>query len=113
MLITAVIDNKMSDGNFDVNDVEVQNNELASQFEMKVGDEVAFAAYKMGKDTITFTHTIVPEAFEGQGVGGKLAVTALDYARDNDLKVIPLCPFISAYIRSHEEYQPLLLGYQA
>lgn len=96
----------------DIDAIDVVNNVKKSRFEIQFDDDVAFAAYKLGEAAITFTHTIVPEAYEGRGVGRKLAIHALDYAQDNNLKVIPLCPFISAYIRKHPEYQPLLLGYQ-
>jgi predicted GNAT family acetyltransferase len=53
-------------------------------------------------------HTRVPGELEGQGYGGALAKAALDYARANGLKVIPTCPFVSAYLRRHKEYADLV-----
>jgi predicted GNAT family acetyltransferase len=50
----------------------------------------------------------VPEAFEGKGVGGQLARAALAYAREHELKVIPTCPFIAAYITKHPEHHDLV-----
>ena len=38
-------------------------------------------------------HTEVNEGFNGKGVGKKLVMKAVDYARNNNLKIIPLCPF--------------------
>jgi predicted GNAT family acetyltransferase len=58
---------------------------------------------------IVFTHTGVPESMEGTGVGSALAKSALDYAQDNHLLVLPLCPFIRSYIERHPEYQPLVV----
>jgi len=60
---------------------------------------------------ITFTHTEVPEELEGQGIASQLARFALEDARACGLAVIPLCPFINAYIRRHQEYLPLVFGY--
>jgi len=96
----------------DVNEIDIVNNEDAGRFEAQVGKQVAFAEYNLAGKNIVFPHTVVPTEFEGQGVGKKLVVTALNYARDNDLKVIPLCPFFAAYIRHHPEYQPLVLSYK-
>ena len=55
-----------------------------------------------------FTHTEVPEAREGQGVGTALIRAALASARARGLTVIPICPFFAAYMRKHAEEQDLL-----
>lgn len=57
---------------------------------------------------IVFTHTEVPAAYEGQGVGSALAQFALDFARANNLAVLPVCSFISGWIARHAEYAVLL-----
>lgn len=89
--------------------IVVRNNTQARQFEAEIDGQVALAAYGMMEgDTIVFTHTEVPEAFEGRGVGSKLARAALDYARAEHLKVVPLCPFIASYMRRHRDDQDLL-----
>ena len=46
---------------------------------------------------------------EGKGVAGKLIKTALDAARVEHYQVVPLCPFVAAYIRRHPEYQDLVM----
>jgi uncharacterized protein len=74
--------------------VQVVMNEAERRFEARIGEEVAFA--------------VVPEAFEGQGVGSALAKAALGYAREQGLKVIPLCAFIAAYIAKHPEWHDLV-----
>lgn len=57
---------------------------------------------------IDYTHTFVPENERNQGVGESLAKTALDYARQHQLRVIPTCPFVASYIKQHDEYTDLL-----
>lgn len=87
----------------------ITNNERDSQYETNVDGHLAYAAYEMPHpDTILFTHTKVPEALGGRGVGGGLAKFALEDARARRLKVIAQCPFIKAYIEKHPEYQDLL-----
>lgn len=46
---------------------------------------------------------------EGKGVASKLIETALDAAQEEHYQVVPLCPFVSAYIRRHPEYQDLVM----
>jgi uncharacterized protein len=50
---------------------------------------------------------VEPE-FEGHGVGGALARTALDEAAARKLSVRPLCPFIAGWISRHPDYQHLV-----
>ena len=95
----------------DINEIEVIKNEDAGRFEVRVGKLVAFAEYYLNGRSIVFPHTVVPPELEGQGIGRKIVVTALNYARDNDLQVIPQCPFFAAFIRKNPEYQPLVEGY--
>jgi predicted GNAT family acetyltransferase len=58
--------------------------------------------------TMVFTHTEVPPALEGHGIGGELAHAALEFARSQDWKVIAQCPFVADYIRRHQEYADLV-----
>jgi predicted GNAT family acetyltransferase len=88
--------------------VTVRDNSSSQRFELEVDGHVAKAWYQMLPCQITFTHTEVPDALAGRGVGSRLAKGALDAARADGLKVIPACPFIAAYIRKHPEYADLL-----
>lgn len=88
----------------------IRDNPAAHRYETEVDGELAVAYYRLAGTTITFTHTEVPERFEGRGIGGALARFALDDARARGLKVAPRCPFIKAYIDRHPEYQPLVIG---
>ena len=92
-------------------DVRVTHNSDDSRYEAWVGQEMAgFAVYQLTRDLIVFTHTEVDPAFEGQGVGSALAREALDDVRGTGRQVLPLCPFIKAWIESHREYVDLVYG---
>ena len=87
----------------------VLHNEEAQRFEVGVGEHMARINYVMlGPKTIIFTHTVVPFSLKGQGIGGLMARHVLDYARENEMTVIPQCPFVRAYIERHTEYQDLV-----
>ncbi|WP_026695660.1 GNAT family N-acetyltransferase [Peribacillus kribbensis] len=53
-------------------------------------------------------HTFVSEDLRGQGVGEKLFQHVVEYARENQHKIIPLCSFARKQFESHSEYQDLL-----
>lgn len=92
-----------------IDDLKIENNEAMHRFEARVGGQTAFAEYVRFDGGIILPHTEVPAALEGRGIGSRLARTALDYARDQSLAVVPLCPFIASYIGRHKEYLPLVV----
>jgi predicted GNAT family acetyltransferase len=88
--------------------MEVTDNAAQQRFELKAGEHLATAHYTLSPGVITFTHTEVPEALSGQGIGSRLARGALDQVRARGLKVIPQCPFIAGFIRKNPEFAALL-----
>lgn len=70
----------------------VRNNTAQNRFELDVDGEQAVAYYHMTPGVITFTHTEVPQALSGRGIGTKLVRGALEAARARGLKVKSRCP---------------------
>ena len=84
---------------------EVVDNELEDRFELWHGDRLAgFAAYRRREGGTVFVHTEIEPEFEGKGLGSVLARQALDATVARGEEIIPVCPFISAYLRKHPEY---------
>ncbi len=88
--------------------IRVVNNEAAQRYEAEVDGARSLIQYERKGDRIVFLHTEVPEALEGRGIASALARAALEDARARNLTVVPLCPFVSGYIRRHPEYLPLV-----
>jgi predicted GNAT family acetyltransferase len=86
----------------------VRNNGALNRFELDVDGHQAFAYYRLTPGVITFVHTEVPQALAGQGVGSNLIRGALEMVGAQGLKVVPQCPFVSAYMGKHPEYNDLL-----
>jgi predicted GNAT family acetyltransferase len=61
-----------------------------------------------GKDKILIDHTGVDPEFEGQGVGKKLFNKAVDFARENEVKIVPICPFVVALFERIPETNDVL-----
>ncbi len=89
-------------------DLTVTMNTDTSRFEVQLGGETAFAEYRLKGDTITFPHTVVPDAFGGKGVGARLVQAGLAYAKENKLWVKPTCSFFHAYIAKRPELHELV-----
>jgi predicted GNAT family acetyltransferase len=68
-------------------------------------EELGEMEISIAGDKLTVYHTEVSPKLEGKGFAKKLLATMVDYARKNDLKVVPLCPFVSAQFKRHpDEY---------
>jgi uncharacterized protein len=91
-----------------MSDDGVRNNTALNRFELDVDGEQAVAYYRPSPGVITFTHTEVPQALSGRGIGTKLVRGALEMVRAQGLKVVPQCPFVSAFMGRHPEYNDLL-----
>ena len=94
-------------------DLPVVHNTAAKRFEISLDGRIAFSKYLLVGEKIIIEHTEVPMELEGKGIASRIVRTALDYARAQNLKVMPLCPFTAGFIHRHPEYRDLVLeGYR-
>jgi predicted GNAT family acetyltransferase len=90
-------------------EVEVVADPEHDRFVIRVdGVEAGHSEYVRKGDLVVFTHTEIDSAFEGQGLGSKLARSALDAVRATGDPIVPLCPFIASFIGKHPEYDDLV-----
>ena len=88
--------------------VAVTHNEEAHRFEATVDGLRSLLAYRLFPDRVVLHHTEVPPPIEGHGIAAKLTCAALVFARSHHLRVVPLCPYVSSFVRKHCEYHDLL-----
>ena len=84
--------------------IQVTNNTSAGQFEILEDGKLATLAYSERDGKLYLIHTEVPRELGGRGYASALARTALDFARQNQLTVVPYCPFVRAYLKRHPEH---------
>ena len=72
------------------------------------GHEAEMTYSKAGTERIIIDHTGVPKELGGLGVGVALVKRAVEDARRDGIKIIPLCPFAKAQIEKHTEWQDVL-----
>ena len=88
--------------------MEIIHNTQRRRFEIDGEGHRAYLEYVPVEGGIDIVHTIVSPMLGGRGYGSRLVRSALDYAHDNGLKVIPSCSFVGVYLERHPEYKALL-----
>jgi predicted GNAT family acetyltransferase len=85
------------------------NNVADQQFELRFSEGTAFLRYHYdAAHRLVLDHSEVPQPLRRRGIATQLAQTALDFARRERLLVVPICPFVRAYVRRHPEFNPLI-----
>ncbi|MEM9919762.1 MAG: GNAT family N-acetyltransferase [Bacteroidota bacterium] len=87
---------------------ELLDNPEKKRYEFQVGEHLAIAEYIKVQNKTYLTHTEVPVALEGQGIGSKLILAALQQIEKDQRELIPLCPFVAKYLKKHPEWKRLL-----
>ncbi|AXC09757.1 hypothetical protein ACPOL_0376 [Acidisarcina polymorpha] len=80
-----------------------------SRFEFEEDGEVAWLEFdRDDQGWMTLWHTEVPPPLRGRGIAATLARTALEYARDENLKVDVICPLVANYLQKNPEFNGLV-----
>jgi uncharacterized protein len=90
--------------------ITVVHNLAASRFEATLPEGLAHADYRRVGDTLHMLHTEVPPAAQGRGIAAAIVQAALDYADENRLRIVPMCPYVRSFMQRHPETHALLSG---
>jgi len=91
--------------------IEVKREQGATKgryFAVVDGHEAEMTYTRSGESLIIIDHTSVPDALRGRSVGQALVKRAVEDARAENKKILPLCPFAKAQIGKHPEWQDVL-----
>ncbi len=88
--------------------LELIDNTARQRFEMDVDGNTAIIEYKRYPGKIALLHTEVPAQLEGKGAATAIIEKALAYIEENNLKLIPLCPLVVAYIKRHPDWKRIV-----
>jgi len=88
--------------------ISIINNTKLNRFETEINGEFAYVEYRFYKGDIALMHTVVPEADRNKGIASALAKFALEYVKEQKLKLMVYCPVIAKYIKLHPEYKTLI-----
>ncbi|MGO2758324.1 GNAT family N-acetyltransferase [Psychrobacter sp.] len=78
--------------------INITHNESANRFETTIDSHTGYISYQDRGNELVYDHTVVPQQLGGRGLGSALVKHALDFARQQEKKVVPQCSFVSSYI---------------
>lgn len=91
----------------DLDKLEIIHNPANQAFEVWIDGHLSKLDYLQDAKNFVITHVGVYPEHRGQGIAAKIVESGLQYARENSLRVIPMCSYAAAYIRRNPQYLEL------
>ena len=92
-----------------IDELRVEDNPAKHRYEARAGERLlGFVLYRAQPGRITLIHTEVELELEHRGVASQLVAATLDDIRARGLSVVPICPFVRAFIQRHPDYAELV-----
>lgn len=87
-----------------------EDNGKNGSFSLVEGEVVAGSVHYVwtGPEKLIISHTEVSSEYSGQGVGKRLVMAVVDIAREQKLKIIPLCPYANSLFKKMAELKDVL-----
>lgn len=81
-----------------------------NRFQTTVDGHTARLDYQRDGEVVEMVSVVVPPPVEGRGIASVLTKSALDWARSEQLRVVPRCPYVRQWIQRHPDYLDLQAG---
>lgn len=85
--------------------IHEQENE---RFVIYLYDKEAFVEYNITEDVLNLYHTYTEPELRGKGLAAQVVRAAIEFAKENNLKVVPTCSYVQAFIKRNDEYKELV-----
>jgi predicted GNAT family acetyltransferase len=83
----------------------VERVDAKQRYEILVdGRRAGLTAYRDRGDQRVFYHTVVDDAFAGQGLASQLVQQALTDVRESGKRIVPVCPYVAKFLKKHDEF---------
>ena len=90
-------------------ELEIQHNQEKRRFFTFVEERESYLTYDNHDDNVlNFNHTYVPFNLRGRGIAAKIVGYALEYARENNFKIIPSCSYVRVFIEKNKQFTDLV-----
>ena len=87
---------------------KVIHDKAKSKFIIVVDGKESLADYTLENKRINLYHTYTHPDLRGKGLAAKVVEAALEYAKNNNLKVIPGCSYVQDFIAKNKRYKELV-----
>ncbi|OXE36989.1 MAG: N-acetyltransferase [Phenylobacterium zucineum] len=83
--------------------------DTGNRFEMDEQGQTCWADYRRKDHTLVIDHVESPVALRGTGASGRLMAALAVYARDQNLKITPICTYAAAWLQRSDEFRDLII----
>lgn len=89
--------------------MDIKHDEKNQKFILDEKDKSGHLKYeRLNSEVLNYQSTFIDEEIRGKGYGKALVKYALDYAKNNNLKILPTCKMVSTYISRNDQYKSLI-----
>ena len=88
--------------------LEVKHDKNSERFVAEVERHEAYLSYNIFNDKINLSSTFTPPELRGKGIARIVVEYAFNYAKENNLRVIPTCSYVQAFVERNDNYKDLL-----
>ena len=90
--------------------IEQENKDTKGRFIIYDSDEFAGELTYIWENEakIIIDHVGVDDRFGGRGFGKQLVMKAVEFAREEEIKIVPVCPFVKALFERIETIRDVL-----
>jgi uncharacterized protein len=67
-----------------------------------------YVEYKIRDNKVDLNHTYTHPALRGKGLAAQVVRAAFEFAKENNLKVIPTCSYVQAFVSKNNEFRELI-----
>jgi predicted GNAT family acetyltransferase len=86
----------------------LRNNQADQRYEMDEQGMTSWADYRRSGDRLYIDHVESPPALRGSGAAGRLMAAVAADAREQGLRITPICGYAAAWLRRSHEFRDLL-----
>lgn len=91
--------------------IEITHDTENKKFTVMIEEKECYLRYRMREvGKIDLYYTYVPYDFRGRGIASEIVKAAFNYARENNLIVIPTCPYIWTFLERHPDYHDVIIS---
>ena len=95
--------------NWRYSNLEIKHDKNNQRFFSIVDGRESYLQYlKIDDSTLDYYKTYVPNELRGKGIAGKIVESALNYALQNNLIIIPSCSYVDTFIERHPDYNKIV-----
>jgi len=88
--------------------IPLVKNDAEKQYQLTIDGYTAFIQFNETPHHITLVHTEVPPELEGKGAGTAIVEKTLEAIEQGGKTLVPLCPFVFAYIKRHPDWKRIV-----